>query len=90
MEYAMTDEEIAQLKRLQTALALGWKSSTMKPEFRGPDFPGTEDYPNGWFRNGVLVTTDGTVHHSVEPHQVFEMSVQYIPAESVLPILQVQ
>lgn len=90
MEHAMNDEEIAQLKRLQAALALGWKSATMKPEHRGPDFPGTEDYPNGWFKAGVLVTTDGTVHHSVEPHHIDEASVQYLPAESVLPILQAQ
>ena len=84
MEHAMNDEGIARLER---ALALGWKPSTMKPEHRGAEFPGTEDFPNGWFKAGVFVATNGTIHHSVEPHHIIESDAKYIPSESVLPIL---
>ena len=92
MEHAMNEQDLI---RLNAAMKLGWESCVMKPEYRGPDFPGTEDFPMGWFKAGVLVTTDGTVHHSVEPHHIElsrdqTVSRQYCPSEAALSAMKSQ
>lgn len=48
----------------------GWKHCSLKPEHRGQDFPGTEDFPEGWFKDGVMVSNSGKVYHGVEAGHV--------------------
>lgn len=95
MEYAMTEKEydaerIRQAKNGDALLASGWVHCSMRPEFRGPDFPGTEDYPTGWFRGGTMVSCDGTVHHSVEPHHIEQHSFRPGVNDRLFSIIQAQ
>ena len=58
---------------MNAKLPPGWKPIAIRPEFRGPDFPGTEDFPNGWFKDGLVVSTSGTVYDGVEPHHIDDL-----------------
>jgi len=82
-------ERMRQSKNGDALLAAGWVHCEIRPEFRGPDFPGTEQYPTGWFRGGVFVSDVARqAYHCVEPHHIEVHNYRPAVSDEMVSILQ--